>query len=113
MQRIDAKVSAPLRVRNRRKRDYIAVRQRLRVVGAVERFVILPKRRYSAMADTASIVIGPLSAAQYAQVSSRLALPALTPVGVPGICNGASRLHGGAQRIDAGPRGFERSSPAN
>lgn len=75
--------------------DYIAVRQRLRVVGAVERFVILPKRRYQPMADTASIVIGPLSAAQYAQVSSRLALPALTPVGMPDICNGASRLYGG------------------
>ena len=75
--------------------DYIAVRQRLRVVGAVERFVILPKRRYQPMADTASIVIGPLSAAQYAQASSRLALPALTPVGVPDICNGASRLYGG------------------
>lgn len=75
--------------------DYIAVRQRLRVVGAVERFVILPKRLYRPMADAASIVIGPMSAAQYAQESSRLALPALTPVGVPNICNGASRLSGG------------------
>lgn len=75
--------------------DYIAVRQRLRVAGAVERFVILPKRRYQPMADAASIVIGPLSAAQYAQVSPRLALPALMPVGVPDSCNGASRLSGG------------------
>lgn len=88
--------------------DYIAVRQRLRVAGADERFVILPKQRYRPMADTASIVIGPLSAAQYAQVSSRLALPALTSVGVPDICNGASRLSGGPWPTDPRSTDFKR-----